>query len=318
MISSLELAVLCGVSQGTVDRALHDRAGISAATKARILAVAREHGYQPNPAARELLSGESNLLGAIVPSVNSIFFMDLMQAVKEAAAARGLRLFMTPVTDREEFLTVLAECAARRFRAVLAVPPAEGIALPPTTRSLPVGTFLNPCTGDNTRLFAPDEHLTGEQAVSYLFNLGHRRIQHLAYQRNATALRDRTAGYLSAMQRRDLPPSICVFTDHAAVWNAISRDQPTAIFCHNDWLALSVMRLLGQHGVRVPEDISVLGVDDSPTFAQLYPELTTLHYPAEAVARQAVAWIMDDIEPAPLPPLPVIERRTVGSLLLGS
>jgi DNA-binding LacI/PurR family transcriptional regulator len=89
MISSLELAKICGVSQGTVDRALHNRPGISAATKRRVLAAARQHGYQPNPVAGELLRGRSRVVGAIVPALGGLFFMDLMQAVNCALAAAG-------------------------------------------------------------------------------------------------------------------------------------------------------------------------------------------------------------------------------------
>src|ERR1700744_2609682 len=116
MISSLELARRCGVSQGTVDRALHDRPGVSAKTREKILRVARQHGYRPHPGVRELLTGESRTVGALVPVVNNIFFMDLFSELDQALKQKGLRLQLTPVEDQAAFLEALEDCAARRHR----------------------------------------------------------------------------------------------------------------------------------------------------------------------------------------------------------
>jgi len=312
MISSLQLAKLCGVSQGTVDRALHDRPGIGAATKARILAVAAEHGYTPNPVARELMSGRSALLGVIVPAVNSVFFMDLVNEVKRACDPVGLRPLITPVADAEEFLAVLGEFAARRFRGAIVVPPAERLRLPDgLTCTLPVATLLSACRDRRTRLVAPDEVATGRAAVDYLTGLGHERIVHVTYRRSARAIRDRRQGYREAMRERGLRAAICPGADPEQLGEWLRRRRPTALFCHNDWLALAAMRTLTAAGLRVPEDISVLGVDDSPTFTSLFPNITTLHYPAAEVAAAAVAWIAAGTEPPPIPVLDVVERETV-------
>ena len=89
MISSLELAKLCKVSQGTVDRALHDRPGISIKTRDRILRIAAEHGYQANPVATEMMQGKSIIVGGLVPSLNSVFFMDLFQTISRKLDALG-------------------------------------------------------------------------------------------------------------------------------------------------------------------------------------------------------------------------------------
>lgn len=311
MISSLELARRCGVSQGTVDRALHNRPGVSPATRERILREAQAHGYLPHPAAREILSGESRLLGALVPAVNSLFFMDLMQAVKNACADAGLRLWLMPVTHREEFLEVLADCAARRFAGVLAVPPEEGIVLPPAiTGTLPVATLLSPCLGERTQLFAPDEVATGARAVDYLAECGHRAIIHVSYARHAHAVLARARGYETAMRARGLTPVVCRADSAATLRAVIDAHHPTAFFCHNDWIALAVIRHLASAGIRVPEEMAVLGVDDSPTFTHLYPGITTLRYPGEEVARQAIAWIHRGVAPATIPTPTVVVRTT--------
>lgn len=312
MISSLELARLCGVSQGTVDRALHGRPGVSARTRERIEAVAREHGYRPHPAARELLSGKSQVLGVIMPTSNAVFFQDLVLALKSAGDEFGLRLGITPVSNETEFLGALEDFAARRVRGVIAVPPSQEIMLPPgLSGAIPIATLLSPLGDSAIPLFAPDEQTTGETAVAYLAGLDHRRILHLAYARRAFAIEERRHGYTRAMTTRGLEPHAVAFEGADELLEAVRTYQPTAIFCHNDWLALAVIRILSGAGLRVPEDISVLGVDNSPTFNEFQADITTLAYPEAEVARKTVQWIATGVDERPTSPLHVVEKRTV-------
>ncbi len=278
MISSLELARLCGVSQGTVDRALHNRPGVSPATRAHVLDVARKHGYMPHPAMREMLSGRSGLVGAVAPSMNSTFFMDLMQSAADACMARGVRLLITPVSTPNDFIAALEEMAARRFRGALVVAPEENIRIPEAV-SFPIAALLSACVAKCTRLFSPDEQETGRTAVEYILKQGHRGVLHVTYARNSAGIINRATGYRETMLLAGLEPCVHVDTDAASFLAVVKQYNPTAIFCHNDWLALEVIRRLGMAGYRVPEDISVMGVDNSPTFSALYPGITTMQYP---------------------------------------
>jgi LacI family transcriptional regulator len=293
MISSLELARICGVSQGTVDRALHGRGEIRAATKARILNAARKYGYRPNPLVRELLSGKSRTVGALIPGINSIFFLDLMNEIKTALQPAGRRLLLEPVADAQEFLHALEDFAARRCRAVLAVPPAEGLKIPATiAREMPVICLVSPCRGKNVHFISPDEEQTGRDAVDLLFVRGHRRIVHLTYTRRAYGIEARARGYRRRMRELRLTPLIVAGgidgTDGtgAPLFDVVRAQRPTALFCHNDWLALAAVRTLEKNGLAVPRDISVLGIDASPMFRALHAGITTLQYPFKAVAAQ--------------------------------
>lgn len=289
MISSLKLAKLCGVSQGTVDRALHGRPEIGAATRKRILEAAQKHGYRPNPQARELLSGKSKLVGGIVPAVNSIFFVDLFNEIKNELNRHGYRLFLTPVSDEAEFLQCLDEFAARRFAAVIAVPPRDRIAIPqPVTRATKIITLLSPCRGRGTHFVCCDEEKTGRDGVDFLASLNHTRILHLTYSRRAHGIIARERGYVQRIGELKLKPAVLVDPDAATLLKHVRQKRITAIFAHNDWLAVSAIRMLEANGIRVPSDVSVLGVDASPTFMALYPNLTTMAYPFEQVARDTV------------------------------
>ena len=291
MISSLELARLCGVSQGTVDRALHGRGEIRAATKARILKAARKYGYRPNPLVRELLSGKSRTIGALIPGINSIFFLDLMSEIKAALQPAGRRLLLEPVSDAQEFMRSLEDFAARRCRAVLAVPPAEGLKIPATiTREMPVICLVSPCRGPNVHFISPDEEQTGRDAVDLLHARGHRRIVHLTYTRRAYGIEARARGYRRRMRELRLTPLVVaggLDGNGAQLLEIVRAQEPTALFCHNDWLALAAVGTLEKNGIAVPLDVSVLGIDASPTFRALHAGITTLQYPFKAVAAQA-------------------------------
>ncbi len=311
----MELAKLCGVSQGTVDRAIHGRPGVSAATRDKILAMAAEHGYRPHPAAKELLSGKSNILGMLVPAMNSVFFMDFMQVVKEACDDFGLRLFISPVADKVEFIEALDDFAARRVRAILAIPPEENIQIPAhLVNSLPIATLISPCENDVVPFFAPNEQFTGVDAAAYLADKGHRRILHVTYHRQACGIIERQAGYVSEMTSRGLQPKVCVFSD---LLSTVASYQPTAIFCHNDWLAIRVMRALQENGVSVPGDVSILGVDNSPTFNRFQSDITTMTYPMAEIAQKSVRWLAEGVDERPISRLQIAEKSTVINVKKG-
>jgi DNA-binding LacI/PurR family transcriptional regulator len=312
MISSLELARLCGVSQGTVDRALHDRPGISAATRSRILDLAHKYGYRPDPSARELLGGERTIVGAIVPAINNIFFMDMMAELKSVLAESDLHLFIAPVSTADDFHRTLAEFASRRMRAAIVVPPQDDLPIDRTlTDALPVLSLLSPCRNRHIACLAADEILTGQTAVDHLHALGHRRIMHLTYARRARGIIDREKGYCRRMRSLHLSPHVEAFTGDRALIAAIESHRPTAIFCHNDWLALSAMRVLASINLTVPNEMSIVGVDNTPTFRAIFDRLTTLHYPLAAMAQRMAEWIRTGQLDSALPPLEIIAGHTV-------
>jgi LacI family transcriptional regulator len=113
------------------------------------------------------------------------------------------------------------------------------------------------------------------------------------------------------MQELGFPPSVLTHSTEDALVSAIEASRATALFCHNDWLGLAALRAVERMGKRVPEDVSVLGVDDSPTFTELFPGLTTLRYPLEQVAEVAAAYVVLGEEPGEIAPLQVVERSSV-------
>jgi LacI family transcriptional regulator len=310
MISTLELARICGVSQGTVDRALHGRPGIAEATRQAILRAATRHGHRPHPGMREILDGRSATVLAVLPAANNIFFMDLVAAVAEALAQRKLTLQIALVRDQAGLLAALEDAAARRHRLAFFVPPEENIAVPrELSRHLPLGALISPCRGTNVPFLSPDEKRTGRSGVEYLHQRGHRRILFISSRRQAYAIRARAAGYRERMREFGLRAKV-VFSTDPDDWGAM----PSAVFCHNDWIASQTLLTLRQKRIDVPGEISVLGVDNSQTLAALFPDLTTLAYPIPGLVRA----ILDRLDGQPFSPaslrFEVVERGTVRAV----
>ena len=312
VISSLRLAEMCGVTQGTVDRALHNRAGINPQTRQRVLAAARRHGYMPHPAARELLGGTCHSLIALVPKFNGHFFMDLVTAIQEGAAGLGYRLLIGAVANETDSLEALREFAARRFPAAIIIPPVDGLEIPPLLAgSIKVISLLSPCRGKGTVFITPNEEQTGRDAVKFLLSKGHRNILHLTFRRRAYAIAARQRGYEKAMTAHGLKPVVLRQPDEEKLIKTIKREGMTALFCHNDWLALSAMRILARRGLKTPENIAVLGVDNSPSFTALFPDITTLEYPLDWIREQVCRVIGGKRQSAQPPQFKLIERNTV-------
>lgn len=316
MISSLELAKLCGVSQGTVDRALHDRPGISEKTKARIMRIAAEQGYHANPVTTEMMQGRSIIVGGLVPSFNSVFFMDLFQTIACRLDAMGLRLQICGYDKAQKFLGVLTDFAARKSAGVIFVPPlgTDWFIPQPILSSMPVISLLHSLPIDGMHCVHPDEVKTGFDATRGLIQRGHRRIAMVDYAHDTPAINQRAAGFTQAMQRTGNEPIRLRKPDTSTLIQAIREHQITAVFCHNDWLALEAIRQLHSAGLRVPEDVSVLGVDDSPTFTSLCDEVTTMHYPREDIAEHVSAIMQDKPLKRRVKACTWVERKSVASI----
>ncbi|MCF6174725.1 MAG: LacI family transcriptional regulator [Victivallaceae bacterium] len=311
MISSLELAKLCKVSQGTVDRALHNRKGISKKTREKILEIAKTHGYAPNPAARELITGKSSIVGAAIPQMNSIFFMDLFTEIKEHLRAIGYRFVLAPFADEAELLEILADFSARRYCAAVVVPTQDNMSIPDQlAANMKILSVIAPVQGKNSQFITPDEVATGSLAAEFMAKQGHHNIIHLTYTRNSHAILARTKGFTDKAAELKLHVSVLKELDAEKLLSLIKQHKASAIFCHNDWLALETLRIIEREGIKVPDEISILGVDNSPTFNSLNSDITTIQYPHQWVGKQIAAIINGKKTALKTPILKVIKKRS--------
>ncbi len=305
-----DIAQVAGVSQATVSLVLNEvpNARVSAATRARVKALAEGLGYGRGGLAGRALAGralDTRVIGMLIDDVTGTpFAAPLIDGARLAAAAQGcvVATFCTG-SDPAMEQAALQVLAATGLVGVLYATLVTRMVQPPAgLAGLPV-VLLN--CHDKARQFAsvtPGDVTAGFAATEVLIGAGHRRIAHLAGEDWGEAARDRALGYRRALTSHDVrfDPALLV----GPAWTVASGRErtlqlldlaqpPTAIFCFNDRVAIGCYEALAARGLRVPEDMSVMGFDNDDLVANLQPPLSTMVLPHDEMARWAVAQLLE-------------------------
>lgn len=289
-----DVARRAGVSIATVSRSLRGLPEVAAGTRDRVLAAARELDYVASPFAARLASGRTFTVGVVVPFVDRWFFSTVLGAVEAELGGGGLDLLLYNLSNaagRQRFFTVLP--VRKRVDAVLVVSldltPPEIDAL--RGLRVPVGVVGGEVPGFfNTRI---DDVAGARTAVEHLIGLGHRRIGLIGGDTDDpmrfTPPLYRRDGYLAALARAGIEvdptlEALGYFTPEggeAAMRTLLDLDdQPTAVFAESDEMAYGAIRAIRRRGLRVPEDIAVIGFDDHA--AAEFMDLSTVRQPVAA------------------------------------
>jgi DNA-binding LacI/PurR family transcriptional regulator len=286
-----DVAARCGVAASTVSRAFSRPERVNPATRQRILSIASQMGYQPNPIARALPSGRTRTLGLLVPDTTR-FFLHLIRGADRAAATAGYTLVLadteetsqqeTTVVDRltgavDGFVLASSRLSDARLREVYA-----------KTRLVVVNRRVRPVPG----VLIDSAHGT-RQAAEHLASLGHRRIAYLAGPRASWSDARRWRTLQAVARQRDLGvvrigPLAPTVEAGVAAADAVVLNDVTAVVTFNDLLAIGVLRRLRARGIDVPGQVSVVGCDDIFGADFCHPPLTTLTAPIESAGRSAV------------------------------
>ncbi len=331
-ITLKELSQLAGVHPSTVARVLQKdpRQRVSEELRARILTLAHEHHYRPNSVARSLRTKRSAVLGVLIPDIANPFFGSVLRGMEDAAAERDYSIILANTDDllareanglamlRDRQVDGLLLATARRID-----PAIERLAAERTPFVL-VNRHTHPITPNAV---VPDDYAGAAAAVEYLLGLGHRRIAHIAGSDEVSTGYLRRQAYHDTLQRHGAP------TDPALLVSGSFREQggydamralldlsepPTAVFAVNDLAAQGALHALADAGLRVPEDVSVVGFNDMFHATYITPRLTTMQVPARAMGARAVerllAMILDDVWPESplLLPVTLVERESSG------
>lgn len=298
-----EIARLCKVSIGTVDRSLHNRKGVASATRKRVLACAREHGFRPDPVARRLVTGKTTMVGAVLPTVQLTVENELavLVAAKRALSEHGYLLLIVPEGSAEEFADAYRDLAYAGCRTVISL---SGRSAIPEESRLHTVALLHRIDCPRSVSLVPDEHETGVRACPFLYGKNHRHIAYVDNRHHGWAQRERLGGFRDEAARNDI--DIHYSTDPADAADMVEQGTVSAIFCHSDGIALQTLTALEGRGLSVPGDVSLMGVDDMPSLALRRPDLTTMRYDFANVgrlaARQAIALSEGFSTPPPLIP----------------
>ncbi|WP_197984003.1 LacI family DNA-binding transcriptional regulator [Aeromicrobium sp. CFBP 8757] len=293
-----DVARLAGVSHQTVSRVVNGLPNVQPATRAKVEAAIAELGYRPNTAARALVTRRSSTIGIISTETGLYGPTSIQRTIEEAAREAGY--FAGSVSLKEITSTGLTGAIDHLMRQSvdgIVMIAAQHEALDVIGRHDP-GVPLVVVEGDLSRgpsAVGVDQHRGALEATRHLIALGHTRIAHISGPVNWTEAEARRQGWQDALTGAGLEPGPLLVGDWTAERGyllgariARSRDV-TAVFSANDQMAIGLLRALHEAGVRVPDDVSVVGFDDSPESGYLIPPLTTVRQNFAEVGRRAIA-----------------------------
>lgn len=302
-----EVAARAGVSVRTVSNVVNDFPQVAPATRARVQHALDELGYQPNAVARTLRRGRSGLIALVLPELDVPYFAELTRAVIEQAVAAGYTVVVDqtdgdPVRERE---LVMRGNRAAMFDGLIFNPLALGDAdLRDRPSSTPVVLLGERVVQGGLDHIMIDNVGAAERATRHLIELGRQRIAAIGDQSDESRQtgRLRTQGYQSALRAAGLEvnPDLIRPTEffHRADGAAAMADllalpePPDAVFCYNDLLALGALRTILSRGLRVPEDIALVGFDDIEDGRYSTPSLTTIRPDKTQIAERAVTQLL--------------------------
>jgi LacI family transcriptional regulator len=301
-----DIARLASVSKKTVSRVINQSPFVRDETRAKIDAVIQQIGYQPDPQARGLAFRRSFLIGLVYDNPNAQYIVNIQDGALDALRGSGFELVVHPCDRRsEDFVPGVRRFVERqKLHGVILLPPiSEDQDLTKALQELDCAYVRVASVKLDTlpHMVTSNDREAAAEVGKYLESLGHQRIALVAGPGQHRSAHERQAGFLAALQQRGvkLPPEHIVegnYTFESGVVCAetlLSRSpRPTAIFACNDEMAAGVYKAAYRLGLRIPEDLSVVGFDDSPLASRLWPSLTTVRLPIRDMGRLAASKLL--------------------------
>ncbi|MFI0898088.1 LacI family DNA-binding transcriptional regulator [Streptomyces sp. NPDC020983] len=314
MIGIKDVAREAGVSVGTVSNVINRPDLVSEATRVRVLSVISRLGYVRSESARQLRAGASRIVALLVLDMGNPFFVDLASGAERAAREAGLRVIVcNSAQDAAEEADYVALFTELRVRGVLVTPadPAGRSLEALRRQNIPYVLTDRVSSDADACSVSVDDVTGGRLAAQHLIDAGHRSIVYVGGRADVPQVRDRRAGALAALAGAGLPPSALVDVTTGRLDVAAGRDagarllglgpRPGAVFCANDLLTLGVLQSLFDAGVRVPDQMAIVGYDDIEFAAAAAVPLTSVRQPAAAMGRIAMELLAEETAQAGVP-----------------
>lgn len=297
---------MVGVSASTASRALNNNSAISEEIRKRVFKAAQESNYIPNSLARGLALRRSRLVGLLVPSIANPYFAEVSRGAHDTAWERSYVVALCDTQrnhDREELFS--ERLLQSQVDGVIVT---GGVMLEERIRAwrrsdVPLVLASRRVAGSGFSSVAVDDVSAGYQAAQYLISKGRKKILFLGGSPDSPATRDRYRGYREALDGCGLPNAAshgdytmeCGFQEAAKIAE-LYDDRPDAVFAANDLMAIGLIMGLAGFGVKVPDDIAVMGCDDIPMGALIRPALSTVRIPMYEIGQRAMRLLLDILE----------------------
>ncbi|MGC9400048.1 MAG: LacI family DNA-binding transcriptional regulator [Anaerolineae bacterium] len=307
-VTIMDVAQEAGVSYSTVSRVVNNKDVVDERTRARVLKAIDKLGYVANRQARSLAGGSSQVIGLLVRDLGTGYIGEIIRGIDDelVRAQYDLMLYTTHRRRTEEsaYVTMMTQGMADGLLLVLPRQP-EAYLASLNERNFPYVLIDHQGIARDEPAVAAENWEGGFMATEYLIQLGHRRIGFITGNMKMGCAQDRLAGYRAALEHYGIPVDEALiqegnffqpdgYAGGEALLNLAAP--PTAIFASNDVMAFGVMEAVRDRGLKIPDDISVVGFDDIPQAASVHPPLTTVRQPLEEMGRVAARNLLALIE----------------------
>jgi LacI family transcriptional regulator len=303
-----DVAVRAGVSHMTVSRVINDNTGVSASTRERVLDAIEELGYVPSSIARGLSWNRTRSLGVVTDDISDFSFGQIVAGAEAEARRRGYFLIIGSVergADEDDYVRLMLERRVEGFILVRPSVPFTSEHLEAVRQARVPLILVGMSHVPGVAIVESDNSGGGYKATRHLLELGHRRIATIVGPAAWSSAKERLEGYRRALGEFAISPDVQleeraddwgVEAGQAAADRLLARRQKfTALFAHNDLIALAAIARLRQAGLRVPDDVSVVGFDDVPVAAVVDPPLTTVHQATHEKGALAAGLLLDHV-----------------------
>ncbi len=306
-----DIANQLNISISTVSRSLNDHPNINPETKKKVKDLAKKLDYHPNLFALNLLQKKTHIIGIIVPEITSYFFSSIITGIQDVLRDTDYNLLISQSEESfKEEVAIIGNFLNVGIDGLLVSPASKTKKFKHFSklmnRGIPVVVFDRDCPGLEADKVLADDYDGAFQAVDYLIKSGCKRIAHLAGPANLTTAQHRLKGYLDALKENNIPITedyiqhVKGFTHEAGIKPTKKlfelETPPDAIFAVNDCIAISAMHTAKSLNLKIPSDISIVGVDDEPHSSYFTPALSTIWQPVYSMGILAVKILIKRIE----------------------
>ncbi|WP_312241395.1 LacI family DNA-binding transcriptional regulator [Pantoea sp.] len=300
-----KVALLAGVSKATVSRVLNDHPGVRPDTRDKVLAAIDSYGYQPNLLARQLRTAQSHMLLVLISDITNPFCANVVQGIEAEAEAQGYHILLChTASQRQREAAFLGLLAGKVVDGVITMDAAS--CLPDLAEYIGDSPWVQCAENDpaiNASSVTIDNRAAAHETVCYLAGKGRRRIALINSDMRYLYSHQREAGYRAALEEKELNwASVEYVADltceagSAALRRLLQRqERPDAVFAVSDMLAVGVIHAALQAGLRVPEDLAVVGFDGLALTGSLNPPLTTIEQPMHQLGARSVQLLLKKI-----------------------
>ncbi len=308
-ITQADIAKACKVSRETVTKALQDHPKVSNETKDKVRAMAEEMGYIPNFYARNLASRKTKTIGLVVPKISHSFHSSLVELIYKYAVENGYNVIpMISFEEKSNEIRNINTLLSMRVEGIIANISQDSVDnkfyLSLMERGMPVVFFDRVIESERISYVTTDDRRATREIVSYALSKGYKNPAHLAGYSNINIGRERRNGFFDALNAHSIQPNPDWiieggFSEELRFENAKrllkSKNRPDLVFCFNDSIANCVYKASEELGIKIPDELGVIGYGNLELGRLVDPKLTTVDLPHEEIARQTLALLIKQI-----------------------